>query len=347
MKKLFLFIEMLAVVYFTLGCSSGTIRIVATDIPEKQQVDVIAGNQLFTSFCYSDTLKKPILFPIKAADGITVTRGFPVSPRKGEQADHPHQVGYWFTYGDVSGINFWGNGNWIPDSLKYKYGVIRVKNIEKIENLKGKAVLTVNLEWVKSDGSVMMEEHTVFTFTAGKDSRVIDRLSTFTARLPEIAFPDTKEGATGIRVARFLDFPTFKTSSMVDENGMITKSDVPNEEGVSGNYLSSEGVEGSAVWGTRAKWMKLYGHTSGDTISIVFMDHPSNPVFPTYWHARDYGLFAANPFGVKDFTKGKETLNFSLKEGEKMSFRHRIYIKSGKGISVHEAEKEWQAFSKK
>jgi len=345
MKKLFLFIELLAIVYFTLGCSSGSIRIEATDIPEKQQVDVMVGNQLFTSFCYSDTLKKPILFPIKAADGITITRGFPIAPRKGEQADHPHQVGYWFTYGDVSGINFWGNGNWIPDSLRYKYGVIRVKNIEKIENLKEKAVLTANLEWIKSDGTVMMDEHTVFTFTAGKDFRTIDRFSTFTARLSEIAFPDTKEGATGIRVARFLDFPGFKTSSMVDENGRIVKSAVPNEEGVSGNYLSSEGITGSAVWGTRAKCMKLWGHTGGDTLYIVCMDHASSLNFPTYWHARDYGLFAANTFGVRDFTGGKDSLNFSFKAGEKISFKHRIFIKSGKGFPAPEIEKDWVSFS--
>lgn len=345
MKELFLFIELLAVVYLTFSCSSGTIRVEATDIPEKQQVDVMAGNQLFTSFCYSDTLKKPILFPVKAANGITVTRGFPIAPRKGEQADHPHQAGYWFTYGDVNGINFWGYGNWIPDSVAYKYGTIRLKNIEKIENQNDKGILTVNQEWVKSDGTVMMDEQVVFTFSAGKDYRIIDRFTTFTARLPEISFPDTKEGATGIRVARFLDFPDVKTSSMVDESGKITKSAVPNEEGVTGNYLSSEGIIGSSVWGTRAKWMELYGFIGQDTISIVFMDHPSSFNFPTYWHARDYGLFAANPFGVKDFTGGKDSLNFRFKEGEKISFKHRIYIKSGKGFPASEIEKEWLGFS--
>jgi len=301
---------------------------------------------LFTSYCYADTLAKPILFPILASNGVTITRGYPLFPRKGESADHPHHTGYWFTYGDVNGINFWSSGPWRPDSIRYKMGTIRLKNIEKIENLNDKAILTVNQEWVNNDGTVMLDENVVFTFTAGKDFRIIDRLTTLTARLPEISFPDTKEGATGIRVARFLDLPSVKPRAFVGPDGQITRDPVENDEGVSGNYLSSEGVEGSDVWSTRAKWMKLYGVNGKDTISIVIMDHPTSFNFPTYWHARDYGLFTANAFGVKDFTKGEEELNFKMKEGEKITFKHRVYIKTGNGFPAAEVEQEWINFSK-
>jgi len=346
MKKIYLFSGIMVILYLINACTSGKIQIKLENIPGAQKVDVTVGGNLFTSYCYSDTLKKPILFPIIAADGITITRGYPLFPRKGEQVDHPHQVGYWFAYGDVNGIDFWNNSSWIRDSDRYRYGTIRLKNIEKLENLKDKGVLAVNHEWVKSDGTVMIDEHTIFTFSAGKDYRIIDRLTTVTNKLSENFILNTSEGASGLRVARFLEFPSIKPGSFVDANGKTTRESVVNDEGVSGNYLSSEGIEGVSVWGTRAKWMKLYGVNGPDTISIVFMDHPSSFNYPTYWHARAYGLFAANAFGAKDFTNGKEELNFKFKEGEKITFKHRIYIKSGKGFPASEIEKKWMDFSK-
>jgi hypothetical protein len=84
-----------------------------------------------------------------------------------------------------------------------------------------------------------------------------------------------------------------------------------------------------AVWGTRAKWMDLYGNIGDEKISLVVCDHPGNTGYPTYWHARAYGLFAANPFGWYDFTDGKEKFNFSLKPGQTLKFRYRIIISSG------------------
>jgi hypothetical protein len=74
----------------------------------------------------------------------------------------------------------------------------------------------------------------------------------------------------------------------------------------------------------------LYGKKGNDTISIAMIDHPENVGYPTYWHARGYGLFAANPLGEKAFSNGKEELNFSLKKGESVTFRFRIVINSDK-----------------
>lgn len=327
------------------ACSQEKIHVSVENVPNTRQVDVKVNGALFTSYCYSDSLAKPILFPILAPNGVTITRGYPIFPRKGESADHPHHAGYWFTYGDVNGINFWANGSWQPDSVRYRMGTIRLKNIEQIENLNDKAVLTVNQEWVKDDGTVVLDEHVVFNFSAGKNFRIIDRLTTLTAMLPEVSFPDTKEGATGIRVARFLDFPSVKPRTFVGADGKPTRDQIENDEGVSGNYLSSEGVEGIKVWSTRAKWMKLYGVNKGEPVSIVFMDHPSSFNYPTYWHARDYGLFTANAFGVKDFTRGEQELNLVLKQGEKISFKHRIYIKTGEDFPAEQIEKEWLNFS--
>ena len=313
--------------------------------PKTSRVDVSAGGAIFTSYIYSDTLEKPVLFPVVAADGITVTRGYPIAPKKGESIDHPHHTGFWFNYGNVNGIDFWGNSKDIPAANKTKYGIIRFRNIEKMESQSGKGILEVNQDWVNPDGSVSITENVRFVFYASKDFRIIDRITTLTAQVPEASFADTKEGAFAIRVARFLEFPSKEPKTFIDANGKATNIPVLNNEGVNGNYLSSEGVEGAAVWSTRAKWMKLNGVKSNDTVSIVFMDHPSNLNYPTFWHARDYGLFSANPFGQKDFTKGKESLNFKMKKGESIIFSHRLLIKSGRDCNPSETENYWKEFA--
>jgi hypothetical protein len=191
----------------------------------------------------------------------------------------------------------------------------------------------------------MLNEQVTYVFTGGKDYRSIDRMSTLSTSLPEVSFSDTKEGAFAIRVARFLEFPSDNPRVFVDASGKKGDAAVLNNEGVTGNYLSSEGVEGGTVWGTRAKWMKLYGVKEGDTVSLVIMDHPSNLNYPTYWHARTYGLFSANPFGVRDFTRGEKELNYILKAGEELTFKHRLFIKSGNGFPAAEIEEEWTEFS--
>ena len=49
---------------------------------------------------------------------------------------------------------------------------------------------------------------------------------------------------------------------------------------------------------------------------LLILDHPKNPGYPTHWHARGYGLFAANPLGAKVFSDGKDQLNLHAREGE-------------------------------
>ena len=106
-----------------------------------------------------------------------------------------------------------------------------------------------------------------------------------------------------------------------------------SNDGVTGNYRSSEGITGEAIWGKRAKWMDLYGNIGNEKISLVICDHPKNLSYPTYWHARGYGLFAANPFGVKDFTAGKEELNYVIPAGKSLTLRYRIVISSGSHLT--------------
>ncbi len=140
---------------------------------------------------------------------------------------------------------------------------------------------------------------------------------------------DTKEGMFAIRVARQLELPSNENVPLLNALGRPGTEKAMENKGVTGNYRSSEGVTGDAVWSTRAKWMDLYGDINNEKVSVVICDHPKNPSYPTYWHARGYGLFSANPLGGSDFTSGKEVVNFSVPAGKSVAFRYRMIITSG------------------
>ena len=151
----------------------------------------------------------------------------------------------------------------------------------------------------------MLTETTTFVFSADKGERIIDRTTVLSA-LQDLSFEDVKDGFLGLRVAHELELPSAQPKTFTDDKGNVTK--VAEDTTVSGNYLTSEGKQGDSAWGTRAVWCLLYGKKNKDSISIAIIDHPSNPGYPTYWHARGYGLFAANPFGQKKiFSKRKRT----------------------------------------
>ena len=314
------------------------------NLAQAKRVDVTIGGALFTSYQYAAAFEKPFLFPIVAADGITVTRGFPILPRPGEGVDHPHHTGFWFNYGNVNGIDFWGNSKALPAEQRAKCGIIRLRNIEKLDNYPDQGRLVLNQEWIGPNESLILSEKVTFIFRGGKNFRIIDHITTLTAQSPEVVFNDTKEGAFAIRVARFLEGPSNEPKIYVDAQGQVTNIPMMNNEGVNGKYLSSEGIEGVAVWSTRAKWMKLSGVSGSSTESIVFMDHPANPNYPTFWHARDYGLFSANPFGQKEFTVGKEVFNLKLTKGKSVTFKHRLLIQSGTALPTSEIGKSWENF---
>jgi len=172
----------------------------------------------------------------------------------------------------------------------------------------------------------MLEEQTGFEFIANGNMRIIDRTTTLQAVIDEVKFTDNKEGMFAIRVARELELPTEKPTELMDSHGVVTKVDKMDNTFVKGNYRSAEGIEGGDVWGTRCNWMKLASEINGEHVALVIIDHPSNVGYPTYWHARDYGLFAANTLGQKIFSNGENELNFSLKQGESVTFKYRLVV---------------------
>jgi len=351
MKKSKLFIALFFLIILTINCSNKedndvTSRVDLVQYEAEQKVDVMVDGKLFTSFLYTDklnVLKKPVLYPLISANNITVTRGYPINPRPKERTDHPHHIGAWLNYGDVNGLDFWNNSDAIPAERASEMGTIRLRKITKIESGSGQGKLDVTCDWINSEGKSILEEKTEFVFIAGAGKRIVDRITTLTALKEPVLFKDNKEGMIGIRMARQLELPSDKPITLSDAHGNKTDVPVIDNAGVTGNYLSSEGVEGLDVWGKRAKWVSLYGVVENKEVSVVIMDNPANVGYPTYWHARGYGLFAANPLGQNVFSNGKEKLNFALNPGESVTFRYRILLLDGRGHK-QQLEAEYNTF---
>jgi len=215
-----------------------------------------------------------------------------------------------------------------------------------MEEGNNEGLLVTKASWLDPSGKELLAEKTEYHFIAENRIRIIDRITTLTATGGDAVFNDTKEGMFGIRVAHELELPSEEDVILKDTKGNSTTVKALPNNGVSGNFISSEGITGEEVWSTRARWMDLYGNIGDEKISLVICDHPKNQSYPTYWHARKYGLFSANPLGVKDFTRGKEELNFSITSGKSATFRYRIIISSGVHLSDTEINSYADNFSK-
>ncbi len=346
MKNIFLFLS--------LFCSISVIgqkqKVSFVEKSNEHKIDVLIGGKYFTSYFFPGeaVLKKAVLFPIVSAKGSTITRGYPVAPRSGERVDHPHHVGMWLNYEDVNGFDYWNNSNNIVSSLQnHKMGTIFHEKIISKKINKESGELNVLAKWVDNDGKgeEILKESTTYVFSGTDDVRTIDRITTLTAAVDQVVFKDVKDGMFAIRVARQLEMPSNKPDVFTDAHGVETKVPQMDNTGVSGDYVSSEGINGEAVWSTRAKWMNLTGTMDNHAINIAILDHPSNVSYPSYWHARGYGLFAVNPLGVKVFSNGKSELNYTLKKGEKLTFRYRTII-ADKSLSKDDLDKMQEDFSK-
>lgn len=293
-----------------------------------KRIDIYIGGKFFTAFLYPDTLEKPVLYPLHSAAGTTVTRGFPISPRVGEPTDHPHHLGLWFDYENVNGLDFWNNSYAIPAEKKHLYGWIKTDRIEKMAD-GNPGTLVYHANWTNQQGKVLLEETTRFEFSGNGHQRMIDRITELKADTT-VLFADAKDGMLGLRLAHELQIPAKEDQTFTDNKGNKTIVKGGTDKIASGNYLTSEGKTGDAAWATRGVWCKVYGKMGEDSVSISIIDHPQNPGYPTYWHARGYGLFAANPLGQKIFSNGREQMNLHLKKGQTARFRYRILIEENK-----------------
>jgi hypothetical protein len=207
-------------------------------------------------------------------------------------------------------------------------GTIVHKTITRAEGGADRGELAVTAEWVVPDGNVLLREETRFVFSGGPGRRAIDRQTTWTAADRAVTFTDTKEGAFGIRVARALDHPSKTPEPLLGADEKSTERRLDTET-PTGRYIASDGRTGEDVWGTRGPWMGLTGTVEGQQVTLAIFDHPSNHGHPTYWHARGYGLFAANPIGQHGYDPAQKPVTVTLQPGQSLTFRHRILVEDG------------------
>jgi hypothetical protein len=310
----------------------------------KSGIDVLYDGKLLTAYCFSDSIMKPFLYPVTTLNGITVTRGYPIMPREGDRTDHPHHVGIWMNYESVNGLDFWNNSIAIPADRKDRYGTIRHDKILQQTADKDKASLIVTANWIRPDGKIILNEKTTYGFTVKDNQFFIDRTTTLTALDIPVEFKDVKDGFFAIRVARELEMPSQEKSEYVDAQGNKTTVPALSNDRITGMYYNNVGVKGDSVWGTKGRWAMLKGIKEGKKITIGMFDKPSNPGYPTYWHARGYGLFSLNPLGRKVFSNGKEELNLSLSKGASATFHYRVLI-SEKDVDAKEMNQLADAFA--
>jgi hypothetical protein len=304
-------------------------------LPLAAQVKITQGNNRiaveidgkpYTTFFYGPDVPKPYLYPLRALSGISVTRAFPMDKVAGESTDHTHHRSLWFAHSSVNGLDYWNNEfSYESDpKLKGTLGHIFVTKIDEAESGRKMGKIGETSEWKQPDGVVVLSEDRKMIFHAGGPNRVLDFDFTLTAK-QTVKFGDAKDGVFGIRVASGLEEPGPKQPPQPKRTGVM---------------VNAEGLKGEAeCWGKRSAWMDYSGVVEGQPVGIAIFDNPANPRYPTYWHARGYGLFANNIFAAHEFTKGKEPDgSMTLQPGEKLHFRYRVVIHAGDPATAHIAE---------
>ncbi len=325
-----------------MACSSGKADVLFERDDAARKIDISIDGKYFTSYIYPVDMEKPVLWPIVTASGKDITRGFPFAPRAFESTDHPHQVGLWFNFGNVNGLDFWNNSYAIPASRKASYGSVVFDRVVSASD--GRLVTLSN--WVDSDGNVLMTEETTFVFEGSQDERSIVRTARLTAVEP-VVFNESKEGMLGLRVDRAFQKPSDKPERYTDANGIVTEVATVNNDGVCGEYVNSLGDRGDDVWSKRAEWTMLNGTKEGDDISILIIDSKYNPNFPAWSHARGYGLFAVNSMGGREFDRSlPEPAEYRLEPGQKVNFIYKIIIKDHGFFTRQDAEARAREFNR-
>jgi hypothetical protein len=302
----------------------------------EKRVDVQYNKKHITSFVYFDSLLKTAYYPISTLNGTHITREYPYVKKAGERTDHPHHVGMFFAHQSVNDHDFWNMSTAIAPEKRNRYGKQVLISVTPQKVGKKSATIVSKVSWQTYDGQKLLNEETEVTFSVSGNDLIIDRRTILTA-LTDVTFKDEKDALLGLRVARELELPVDGKDRFVMADGSATPDPIPNDVSkVTGNYRNSESAIGEAVWGKKAAWVALDGKINGKDISLAILDNPSNVDYPSYWHARGYGLFAVNPLGKKVFSEGKATLDLKLAKDQSTEFKYRIVIREGSQLTPAE-----------
>lgn len=270
---------------------------------EKQDGRIVVkiDGQLFTQYIY-EGYEKPILHPVIGPNGVRMTRNWPVDDSDPTEAhDHPHHKGIWFGHMSVNGESFWHVGETAGTTVQ-----------TKLVSAEGDTIKTEDKLVARDGKKVIATDSRTIRFWAEGDTRFIDYSYTYHATQGDIKFGDDKDGQMGIRMNQQLRVKPNKGQKST------------------GQAINSAGDTTNDIWGKRADWIDYWGTVDGKAVGIAMFDHPSNFRHPTWWHAREYGLLSANPWGIHHFEKKKEPVGeYTLKSGESLTFRYLFVFHTG------------------
>jgi sugar phosphate isomerase/epimerase len=281
------------------GGAPGTAGVKIDDVDNKLRVTI--NGKLFTEYNYQD-VPRPFFYPVIGPTGVPVNRHWPMKDINPDEAkDHVHHRSLWFTHGSINGNDFWAEGSGSGRVVHDKF--------LKVSSGPEMGEITSTNKYVAKDGEIICTDTRTHRFYNTADGQIMDFEITIHASEGKVVMGDTKEGSMAIRLA-----PTMRLKGKVGK----------------GHIVNSEGQTDGSTWGKRAAWCDYYGPVDGQVVGVAIFDHPSNPKHPTWWHVRDYGLFAANPFGVHDFErKPAGTGDITIPAGESLTFKYRFYFHKG------------------
>ncbi len=272
------------------------------------KIEVAIDGQPFSNLYYGPEWPQPFLHPLRAASGVAVTRGYPVEKIAGESQDHTSHHGLWYAHGDINGVDFWRDkgpevtGRIVPRSTPQASG----------DTVRGE------FDLVTPEKKIIGSMEQVFRFAARGPDRVVDVRVTIRAdQGTALRLGDTEEAGLAMRLR----------DEFREDRGAV----LSNSDGLTGT---------KNIWGRRAKWVDYSAAVGSEKIGVTILDHPANPKYPTYWHARGYGLCAANPFGETSFLKTRDG-SLTVPAGGRLTFRYRVVIHPG-GVDPAEVAR-WAA----
>ncbi len=293
--------------------SAPTGKFTITQLEDKVVVKI--NGKIFTEYRYGKKMAKPILWPIMGPTDQNMVRNFPIdSTKKNEAHDHPHHAGLWFGHMPINGVNFW--------HYQGKHGKQVLQKI-KTKIVDDKASIKASHNWVDSKGKIICTDFREIIFQAQGSSRIIEYRISLIASHGPITIGDDKEGTMAIR-----------THPALRIKGKHAR----------GHAVNSQGDKDANLWGKNAKWVDYWAPINGKTVGVAIFDHPDNFRHPTTWHARDYGLIAANPFGLHYFKrKPKNTGNYTVKKNKALVLRYRFVFHKGdaKQAKIKQLYEQW------
>ena len=290
-----------------------------TQLADRLRLEI--NGRLFTEYFFTNA-PRPYYYPLIGPGGAAMTRNWPMKSTPDEAHDHPHHRSLWFAHGLVNGHDFWAETT--------NSGKIVHTAFTEIKSAEREGVIKSQDKWVAADGTVVCtDERTLRVYNPGQvEERLFDFEVTLHALGADLMLGDTKEGTMALRVAETMRL---------------------KGKAAHGHIVNSAGARDAAAWGTRADWCDYYGPVGDKTVGIAIFDHPGNPHHPTWWHVRDYGLFAANPFGRHDFEMlfrlSKTAGQLRVPAGGHVTFRYRFYLHQGDPQQANAAEK-YQEYAK-